>query len=59
VLFHGDTFVLTSGILSISGFNGSNTLEEARIDEMIEHTRDLFKDIVTVRCEKDEAKKVG
>jgi hypothetical protein len=34
-------------------------LEEARIDEIVEHTRDLVKDFLAVHMEKDEAKKVS
>ncbi|XP_064627122.1 S-crystallin SL11-like [Lineus longissimus] len=51
------SFAIAKYLARTFGFNGSNSMEEAKIDEMIEHTRDMMKDFMGVHFEKDEDKK--
>ncbi|XP_064627805.1 uncharacterized protein LOC135487693 [Lineus longissimus] len=53
----GQSFAIAKYLARTFGFNGSNSMEEAKIDEMIEHTRDMMKDFIGVHFEKDEDKK--
>ncbi|XP_064627121.1 glutathione S-transferase-like [Lineus longissimus] len=57
VLMLSQSFAIAKFLARTFRFNGKDSKEEARIDEVIEQTRDLAMDLIMMRLERDEGKK--
>ncbi|XP_064627120.1 glutathione S-transferase-like [Lineus longissimus] len=52
-----ESFTIAKYLAVIFNLNGKTALEGARIDEIVEFTRDLIKDLLVMHYEKDQNKK--